>query len=365
MTYERPNIHAMAGYVSGEQPIDARTIKLNTNENPWAPAPGVSAALQQFDVSALRRYPPATALELRRQIADLHGVDPDCVIATRGGDELLRLLITTFVEPGQAIGTTQPSYSLYNVLAAIHASPLCEVDLADNYALPQSLAASFNANSCALNLIVNPHAPSGRLFTVDELRGVAEASKGLVLIDEAYVDFVDPEAGYDALPLTRELDNVVILRTLSKGYSLAGLRLGYGIGPANLIQPMLGKTRDSYNLDAISQVIAAAAIRDQQYARSTWSRVRSERGRMAAELGNLGFHVWPSQTNFLLARVPSDGPLAAAVYEHLKASHILVRYFDSDGLRDKLRISIGTPDENAKLTGVLGELYGKTADQGA
>ena len=363
MSFERPNIRAMAGYVSGEQPEDPRTIKLNTNENPWPPAMCVQTALGQFDVAALRRYPPATAAGLRAQIADLHGLDTDQVIATRGGDELLRLLITTFVEPGQAIGTTLPSYSLYSVLAEIHDSPLCEVALDRDYALPEELARTFNAQGCALNLIVNPHAPSGRLFGADELHDLAAACEGLVLIDEAYVDFVDPASGYDALPILGDLNNVVILRTLSKGYSLAGLRLGYGLGHASVIQPMLRKTRDSYNLDAISQIIAQAALSDQAYARSTWKRLRSERTRLAAQLEELGFFVWPSETNFLLTQLPPDGPSASDVYEYLKAAHILVRYFDSPGMLDKLRITIGTPEENAQLTAALNRLFRNETEQ--
>ena len=364
MTYERDNIRAMQGYTSGEQPDDARTIKLNTNENPYPPAPGVSEALRAFDPIDLRRYPPATARPLRTQIAALHGLAENEVIATRGGDELLRLLITTFVEPGRAIGTTRPSYSLYGVLAAIHDSPVFEVDLTDDFGLPADFAADCNRNDCALTLIVNPHAPSGRLFSAEEIRAVASESKGVVLVDEAYVDFVDPGIRYDVLPLLREFDNLIVLRTLSKGYSLAGLRLGYGLGPASLIQPMLQKTRDSYNLDAVSQVIAASALADQTYARSTWEKVRSERVRMEPALQGLGFTTWPTQTNFLLAKVPDDGPSAADVYAHLKNRGVLVRFFGTAGMDDKLRVTVGTPDENQRLLNLLNELYGTSTAEG-
>ena len=358
MSYERPNIQAMQGYVSGGQPDDPHTIKLNTNENPYPPADGVTDALRAFDPGALRRYPPATAQELRRQIAALHGLHEDEVIATRGGDELLRLLITTFVPPGRPIGTTRPSYSLYQVLAEIHDSPIFEMDLEEDFGLPASFADACNDHDCALTLIVNPHAPSGRLFSVQELRAVASRLNGLLLVDEAYVDFVDPALEYDAVRLLREFDNLVILRTLSKGYSLAGLRLGYGLGPAGLTQPMLQKTRDSYNLDGISQVIAARALADQAYARSTWERVRAERDLLAESLAELGLRSWPSQANFLLARVPAKSAVdAAGVYAHLKQEGVLVRYFASDGMRDKLRITVGTPKENARLLHVLRELY--------
>jgi len=350
MSYERDNIAKMTGYASGEQPDDADTIKLNTNENPWPPSPAVEEALRGLPATALRRYPPPLADGFRDIAAARHRVSRESIIATRGGDELLRLVITTFVDPGQTIAMTDPTYSLYPVLAQIQDCNVVRVPLEEDWSIPEDLAARIAG--AKLTLIVNPHAPSGRLLTVTALRQLATSLDGLLLIDEAYVDFVDPDLAYDSMVLVRELDNVIILRSLSKGYSLAGLRFGYGIGAESLIAPMLHKTRDSYNLDYLSQKLAEAALSDRAHAGGTWEKVRRERSRLAAELHSMGFTVHPSQSNFLLAGVP-DGTDAGALYRELKQRGILVRYFDQPRLADKLRISVGTPAEDDRLIDAL------------
>ncbi len=363
--YERPHIAAMTGYVSGEQPDDADTIKLNTNENPYPPSPHVATALSTFDVTALRRYPAPNADAFRAAAAHLHAVQPTQVLATHGGDELLRLALTTFLEPGQPLGVLNPSYSLYDVLADVHGSPVFAVDATDDWRPPADFAAQCNAANCQLVCLVNPHAPSGAMLPIATIRALAEAIDGVLLLDEAYIDFVDPDQDYNAIPLINEYDNLLILRSLSKGYSMAGLRFGYGLGPESLIEPMAQKTRDSYNQDVIAQVLATAALEHQTYAASTWERVRSERTRMTTELTTRGFDCAPSQTNFLLAQSPTGSggnlqdhnrPRARDLYQGLKAAGILVRYFDKPRLRDRLRITIGTPVENERLLTALDAL---------
>lgn len=350
MSYERDNIAKMTGYSSGEQPDDADTIKLNTNENPWPPSPAVEEALRGLPATALRRYPPPLADGFRDIAATRHQVSRGNIIATRGGDELLRLVITTFVDPGQTIAMTDPTYSLYPVLAQIQDCNVERVPLEDDWSITADLAA--RVAGAKLTLIVNPHAPSGRLLPVAALRQLAASLDGLLLIDEAYVDFVDPDLAYDSMALVREFDNVIVLRSLSKGYSLAGLRFGYGIGAEALIAPMLHKTRDSYNLDYLSQKLAQAALADQAHAAGTWEKVRRERSRLAAEFQSMGFTVHPSQSNFLLVGVPA-GQDAGALYRGLKQRGILVRYFDQPRLADKLRISVGTPAEDDRLMDAL------------
>jgi histidinol-phosphate aminotransferase len=207
-----------------------------------------------------------------------------------------------------------------------------------------------NDAGARLICIVNPHAPTGSLFDADVIGDIANEFEGVLLIDEAYVDFVDPALRHDMLNMVRAFDNVLLLRTLSKGYSLAGLRFGYGIGAATLIEPMLTKTRDSYNVDAVAQAIACAGFGDLDYAAETWSNVRSERRRLRDALRSRGFSVPPSQSNFLLATPPIDAPFGAtALYAALKARGILVRYFDAPRLDDKLRITIGDPGQNERL----------------
>ncbi len=356
MSYERPNIAQMQGYTWGEQPADARTLKLNTNENPYPPSPAVGQALRTFDADLLRRYPQPTADPFRDLVAAHFGLERQQILVTNGGDELLRLAFTTFLSPGQPFATAAPSYSLYPVLAAVADAPVLNIPLDDHWQLPDDFVAQLNSAGAGLCALVNPHAPSGVLMPLAQLEAVADEFDGVLLIDEAYVDFVDPDAAQETTALLQAHDNVLLLRTLSKGYALAGLRLGWGMGAASLIEPMLTKTRDSYNINAVTQALAAAAFADQAHARDSWTRVRNERARLADALAELGFTMPTSQSNFLLAYAPASVPAAETLYLGLKARGILVRWFNQPRLRDALRISIGTPEENDRLLSVLREL---------
>lgn len=355
MTYQRPNIEKMQGYSPGEQLNDPAVIKLNTNENPYPASASVQAALGSLDTASLRRYPPPLADDFRNAAAQLHGISPDNVIATNGGDELLRLILTTYVDSTETVVVTRPSYSLYPVLVEVQDCKLQEIPLQDDWSMPIDFAQQLQQANAKLCILVNPHAPSGKLLSQDYLTELAAAFSGILLIDEAYVDFIEPEQHYQSVPLIEKHDNVLILRTLSKGYSLAGLRFGYGLGATSLIAPMLYKTRDSYNTDLIAQKLALAAITDQDYAQSTWDRVRQSRSSLTEQLSSLGFTVLPSHANFVLAQVPGQVD-AKALQLALKERKILIRYFDQDRLRDKLRISIGSDAENNQLVQALREL---------
>ncbi len=357
MNYERPNIQRMTGYASGEQPSQADAIKLNTNENPYPASAAVADALRACRVEDLRRYPPPLADSFRRVAADYHRLDPDNIIPTNGGDELLRLIITTFADPGQILAIAEPSYSLYPVLADIQGCQIARIPLQDDWSMPEDFVERLNSSGAKLAFVVNPHAPSGHLASEQELRRIAERFQGILVIDEAYVDFIDPQLSYDSTDLVREFNNVLILRTMSKGYSLAGLRFAYGLGASSLLSPMLYKTRDSYNTDYISQVLATAALADARGAAVSWQKVRQERDRLQTELAALGFLCAPSQSNFILAQAPAgESPEAGSIYQQLKQRDILVRYFDQPRLRDKLRITVGTPQENSQLLAALGEI---------
>lgn len=356
MSYERENIRRMAGYQWGEQPDDGDTVKLNTNENPYPPSPRVHEALRRLDADVLRVYPRPTADPLRDRLAALHGLTRDNVLVTHGGDEALRLAMTTFVDPGATFAMAEPSYSLYPVLAAVQDAVTLTLPLDDDWRLPTDSADRLEAAAARLTCLVNPHAPSGTLMPAHEVAALAQTLSGVLLVDEAYVDFVDPARGHDLTALVRRLPNLLLLRTFSKGYGLAGLRLGYLLGDANLIEPMLTKTRDSYNVDAISQALGAAAVEDQAYAAQTWQKVRAARRALADGLGQLGMPCAPSETNFLLARVPQGaGRSARELYEHLKQRGILVRHFATPRLNDCLRISVGTDAQNQRLIAVLQE----------
>jgi histidinol-phosphate aminotransferase len=347
--YQRPSIQRMQGYRWGEQPQDDQCIKLNTNENPYPPSPAVSQALTNFSAAALRTYPQPTADQLREQIAQLHGLEKDQVVVTHAGDEALRLAITTFVSPGGTFASADPSYSLYPVLAQIQDARIVSVELNNDWSLPVSFAQTVNTEDAQLTCLVNPHAPSGQLTAASQLHEIANSINGVLLIDEAYADFVDPSIGYQSQEFVQQHDNVLVLRTFSKGYSLAGLRLGYLLGDAELIAPILEKTRDSYNVDAISQSLGLAALQDQNYAQSTWRQVREQRQLLVGALNQLGWTSLPSETNFVLTTPPSNGVSAAHIYQQLKDANILVRYFDHPRLQDKLRISIGTAEQNQRL----------------
>lgn len=352
--HERPNIARMQGYTWGEQPEDIQTIKLNTNENPYPPSPEVQRALADIDVSRLRTYPQPTADLLRQAIAQSHGLDRDNVVVTHAGDEALRLAITTFVEPGRSFGMANPSYSLYPVLAAIHDAHVVSIDLQADWSWPGDFATQLNNAGAQLTCVVNPHAPSGILCGLDKLSELAKDLDGVLLIDEAYADFIDPELNHNSAELLSKHDNVLILRTFSKGYSLAGLRLGYLLGDPQLIDPIISKTRDSYNIDHISQMLGLAAIKDQAYAQHTWHQVRLARDTLQQNLAQLGLPSPPSQTNFLLVEVPPTLPKNAnALYLLLKEAGILVRHFNTPELDYRLRITVGTPEQNQHLLETL------------
>lgn len=352
--YEREAVRSLAAYSWGEQPERPDEVcKLNTNENPFPPSPAVARALTAFDPGVLRTYPSPLADGLRGDLARLHGVDPATVLVTHGGDEGLRLAMTAFVDPGGTFAMADPSYSLYPVLAGIQDARILRVPLDDNWDLPRDFAARLNEAGATLACVVNPHAPSGQLLDVDRLSRIASEFDGVLLIDEAYVDFVDPALRYDSVTLLRGFDNLLLLRTFSKGYSLAGLRLGYLLGSPKLMEPLL-KVRDSYNVDAISQALGAAAIGDQDYAAESWRQVRALRRSLREDLLALGFDVPPSQANFLLATVPLDSPLSAReIYQGLKGGGVLVRWFDTPVLEDKLRISVGTEAQQGRLLELL------------
>ena len=340
----RPNVAKMAPYVPGEQPGPGeRVIKLNTNENPFPPSPRVLDAIRTIDPENLRRYPSPKADAFRAVAARVHGVSSDMILAGNGSDEILAIAMRTFLGPGETLAYPDPTYSLYPVLAESSENRVRTVTWEPNWELPIDALLATGARAI---FFANPNAPTGTVVGKTRVRDLARAFDGLVLVDEAYVDFADESC----LDLVRDLPNVVLCRTFSKGYSLAGLRFGYAIAAPPVVAEMT-KVKDSYNCDAISILAATAALEDQNYARRSWQAVRAERNRLTSELGKRGYDVIPSQANFILARCP-DGN-AAGVYRKLKSQGILVRFFDKPGLSDKLRITIGTAEQDDSLLQAL------------
>lgn len=328
-------------YVPGEQPKIRGLIKLNTNENPYPPSPKVLAAIKAAVDGRLRLYPNPTADGLRAKLAKFHGCAPDHFIVGNGSDELLALATRAFVEPGQTVQFFRPSYSLYPVLADIHGARRNAVPLAAEFALPP--VAQLRKNGAwdfraALTFITTPNAPSGLGCGTQALRDLCRAHKGVVVLDEAYVDF----ARENAFSLALEFPHVLVARTFSKGYSLCFLRVGYMAGEARLIAA-LHKIRDSYNVNGLGQAAASATLGDLPYYRRNFRRLIATRERLSSELRALGFVVLPSQTNFIFARPPKFP--AVDWLRKLRERRVLVRWFSAPETCDFLRITIGTDAE--------------------
>ena len=341
-TFVRPAIRAMEGYTPGEQPgAGERVVKLNTNENPFPPSPKVMQAIREVEAESLRRYPNPTADSFRAAAAQALDVAPDMIIAGNGSDDVLAVAVLTFTGPGDTLAYPDPTYSLYPVLADLDEVKTVTVPWDEDWSLPIDALLATKARAIFL---ANPNAPSGTFVSPQKIDELAQKFAGIVLIDEAYVDFAED----DCLPLVRKHENIVVTRTLSKAYSLAGLRFGFAIAQPSVIREM-NKARDSYPCDAISVAAATAAIGDQEYAKKTWEHVRSERQRISSELTQMGWVVLPSQANFILASTPNGRGREA--YLGLKQQGILVRYFDKPGLSDKIRITVGTSQENNALLG--------------
>ncbi len=346
MGYFRKAIEQMAGYTSGFQPKTADAVKLNTNENPWPCSPKVLEAIRKLTAENLQKYPEAVADSFRDVSAVVLGVNPENIICTNGGDDLLTICFRAFCDADRPVALAEPTYSLYPVLAGLQGCEVIEMARDSKGSLGQLAQAN-----APLTIICNPNAPTCDFIPIDELAALAGQLSGVLLIDEAYVDFAED----NAVRLIKDFDNVIILRSMSKGYSLAGIRFGYGIADAALIDGLM-KVKDSYNVDTMAIAAATVAIGDQMHLKDNVKKIKTERSRLTQQMRTMGFEVPDSQTNFVLAR--SVKKEAKTVYEALVERNIFVRYFSLLGLDDKLRITIGAPEQNDKLLVALTEIIG-------
>ncbi len=347
----RQSIARMSPYVPGAQPPrGAKVVKLNTNENPYPPSPRAMELLRATAADELRLYPDAMATRFREAVAGVIGFGTDWILPGNGSDDLIMMIARAAAGPGRAIAYPTPTFTFYATQAHIENAPRVEVPFDEDYRLPVDALASAGA---AVVFVANPNSPSATAAATGELGELAGRVDGLLVIDEAYVDFAEA----DALELVRRHENVVILRTLSKGYSLAGLRLGYAVARPAVIEG-LAKAKQIYNVGAVPAAVGAAAIADQDWKNANAGKVKASRAKLAGELERQGFRVWPPQANFVMAQVPSGraGGDAGALHEALKARGILVRHFRTDRLRDKLRITVGTDEQNAALLDALREM---------
>ncbi len=345
--YFRSSIDTMAAYIPGEQPkTGSQIIKLNSNENPYPPCPEVEEVLKNFDSECLRRYPNPYAEDFRQAISKALGVKSDWIIVGNGSDELLNVVMRACVEPGRKVVYPTPTYVLYQTLTQMQSAEIVEIPYKEDYELPLEELIVTNG---AVTFIATPNSPSGHVVSIDELRKLASKLSGVLVIDEAYVDFAEE----NALDLVKEFENVITIRTLSKGYSLAGIRLGFGIANPKLLSGLY-KVKDSYNIDAIACAVGTVAMNNQEYKNACSLKVKVSRSLLAVDLKKLGFQVWDSQANFLLVQ-PEKGN-AEDLYQKLKSEGILVRYFKQPRMEDKLRITIGTDEQNQVLVKVLKKL---------
>jgi histidinol-phosphate aminotransferase len=342
-SFVRPDIRSLAGYVPGEQPRDRAYVKLNTNENPYPPSPAVLRAIHDAVMEDLRLYPDPVATQLRAKASAVYGLPSDHILAGNGSDDLLTILMRACVAPGERVVYPTPTYSLYDVLVSLQGGANGSVAFPADFRLPVE---ELGESGQKVTIVCNPNAPSGTFTPVDVLEALAGRLRGLLVVDEAYVDF----APATALPLVSRFSNVLVLRTFSKSFSLCGMRIGLAFGHPSLIAE-LAKVKDSYNVSRLGLVAAEAALGDYAWMETNAARVRASRAVLTDGLRGLGFQVLPSEANFVLAR--RQGEDMGKVQRALKEKGVLVRYFDVVGLRDALRITVGTPEEIAVLLTAL------------
>ena len=341
----RRGLDGFRPYVPGEQPPDgAGWIKLNTNESPLPPSPKVIEAIKRAAGDSLRLYPSPTAAPAREAIAGHFGIDPSRVAVGNGGDELIELCFRAFAAAGDAVAFPTPTYPLFEPLCRIHEVEPSRHPTEDFAELPPSLG----PDPAPLKLIVNPNSPTGALFAEADVEAAVTASSGVVVIDEAYVDF----APRSAISLLDRHENVLLLRTFSKSYGLAGMRIGFALGGTDLIEA-LDSVKDSYNVDRLAIVAAAAAIADDGHHRRLVAEVVRNREELSATLAGIGFEVVPSATNFVFVRPPKA---AGEIVAGLRERKILVRHYDREPIAGWIRVTVGTREQHAKLLAALKEV---------
>ena len=332
----RPAVRAMKGYVPGEQPQGAtNVIKLNTNENPYPPSPRVFEAIQYFLTGdRLRKYPDPNGWEFRRAAGKVLGVDPSGIVIGNGSDEILSMAVRAIVPEGGVVVAPTPSYILYHTLAQIQGAQLRELPFEADWTLdPQKLNGIGH-----LSLIPNPNSPTG---TFIEPEHFANWPTPLIL-DEAYVDYTQG----NGLQLSQQNPHIIVSRTLSKSYSLAGIRFGFAVAHPTVAEQMY-KVKDSYNCDVLALAAATAAISDQAYLEETRRKILATRSRLQGALTDLGFRIIPSHANFVWCQHPDT--FEKRIYEELKSRGILIRYFHYPNWGNGLRISVGTEAEIERL----------------
>lgn len=347
--YWSSRIQSLVPYTPGEQPKDRVFIKLNTNENPYPPSPAVFQAIQAASDARLRLYPDPESSDLRTALAEFYQLKPEQVFCGNGSDEVLGLCFYAFFSPGKKVVFPDITYSFYPVYTELFGLDHEEIPLNEDFTLPVERFLGGNGGV----VICNPNAPTGKTQPVEAIRRVLEANPDVVvLVDEAYADF----GAQSVVPLIDEYPNLVVVGTMSKSRSLAGLRIGYALGSADLIAGVncVKNSFNSYPLDRVAQAAGAAAVRDVEYFDETRNKVMQTREKTAQCLRQLGFVVHDSNTNFIFAMHPDKS--GRVITQALRDRGILVRRFDKARIQEYLRISIGTDEEMETLCAACEEI---------
>lgn len=341
------NLRRVDPYTPGTQPRFTDMVKLNTNENPYPLSPLAAKAAAEIKAGELfRLYPPTDAGELKRAIADYHGVAHDRVFVGVGSDDVLAIIFQTCFASGEPVLFPDISYSFYDVWAKMFSVNYVTIPLKDDFTIDPSEYGQPNGGV----VIANPNAPTGMVLPVSDIESIIAANRErIVVVDEAYVDFCDETA----LPLIDKYENLIVVRTFSKSRSMAGMRIGYAIASPVIIQALesVKSAINSYTMNWPSVVIGSAALKDEEYFRSTIGKIKETRGRLTTELQKLGFRVLPSGANFVFAS--HEAVPAKDLFEELEKRHIFVRYFAKKRIDNFLRITVGTDAQTQQLVDAL------------
>ena len=344
MSYFREVINFMEEYIPGEQPEEEGYIKLNTNENPYPPSPLVEEKIKEaLSEGRISLYPPPLGGKLREKAQEVYGLPRDWIAVGNGSDELLNLLFRLFLGKGDRVAYPFPTYTLYRTLAFLQEAEREEIPFPPDFSLPDS----FLGCSAKLKVVSNPNSPTGTFLSLSQIEKLLSLSSCPVIVDEAYVDF----APYSVFSLLQDFPNLIIVRTLSKSFSLAGLRVGLLFAHPDIVKGVL-KIKDSYNVGILSQIGGTAALEDIEYMKKNVEKIKSTREWFSEEMRQLGFLVYPSQANFIM--VKKEGRDLKILYEELKRRKILIRYFPE--WPDSLRITIGKDKEMKILLAAIQEI---------
>ena len=348
--YWSSRIHTLVPYVPGEHPRGQTFIKLNTNENPYPPSPMAMEAIRAATNDELRLYPDPASLELREALAEYYNLKPEQVFCGNGSDEVLGLCFYALFDPHKKVLFPDITYSFYPVYTELFGIDYEEIPLNEDFSLP---AERYMTGECGGMVICNPNAPTGQTQPVEVIRRILEANpQCVVLVDEAYADF----GTTSVVPLVDEYPNLLVVGTMSKSRSLAGLRIGFALGHPDLIAGVncVKDSFNSYPVDRIAQAAGIAAVRDVEYFNEIRHKVMATRDKTTVRLRQLGFEVQDSDTNFIFARHP--GKPGRELAQMLRERGILVRRFDSPRIEEYLRISIGTDEEMEQLCAICEEI---------